>query len=250
MKYESADTSLTESESETPVGMIVDISCQEKPGTMDLEKHEEDESVAFEESVGEEEEMHDGALPHLIMLISVVLVSMFGLFQLVTISCGIREKRNQEKHALPFLDHLPQQTVKAIGDQSSPQARALLWIKLDPKATEYSLERSLQRYNMATLYYALDGPHWETKTFWMDYTIHECKWSQAVCDDGALRRLHLSDNSLRGNLPFELGSLASLEFLDLSENPRLVGGVPAQLCAEESAGQLEIRADCSLVQCC
>ena len=196
-------------------------------------------------------EEQDAALPHLIMMFAIVFVSLLGIFQLAIIGSSVHEKRNTVARDLPnkLLEHLPPETLAAIEDPSSAQAKALTWIKHDTKAS-LPLKRILQRYSMATLYYALGGAHWRSRTYWLDYDVHECGWFHTVCEDDVLTRLDLHNNNLSGSAPFELGLLTSLEFLDVSKNPQLIGAVPPTICEDVQAEFLEIKADCSLIHCC
>jgi Leucine-rich repeat (LRR) protein len=67
-----------------------------------------------------------------------------------------------------------------------------------------------------------------------------------------LRDLDLSENTstdIVGTIPTELGALSFLRQLDLS-GTAIEGDLPTQLCQRQAMGELEIRANCSLVNCC
>ena len=76
--------------------------------------------------------------------------------------------------------------------------------------------------------YATVGPNWDSNDNWLsDVPISE--WSGVTTDDnGRVTGLDLRQNQLSGEIPPELGNLASLEILDLSDN-RLSGCVPSRL---------------------
>ena len=80
----------------------------------------------------------------------------------------------------PFLIDLPSACIeKIIRDSESPQGLAYRWMVNDPNIHQYVGEewRILQRFALATIYYALDGPNWYLQNGWMDYDTNECDWS-------------------------------------------------------------------------
>lgn len=81
---------------------------------------------------------------------------------------------------------------------------------------------------LVALYNATDGPNWKLVGGWLtDDPVGE--WRGITPDgDGCVAHLLLPDNGLAGTLPPALGSLSSLELLDLSHN-RLTGEIPAEL---------------------
>ena len=84
------------------------------------------------------------------------------------------------------------------------------------------------RAALVALYNATDGPNWTNNTHWLsDRPIGE--WHGVTTDaTGRVVELSLRDNQLSGQIPAELGSLASLQSLDLKAN-RLFGRIPAWL---------------------
>jgi hypothetical protein len=83
-----------------------------------------------------------------------------------------------------LLPALPSFTLEAMAKSSlSPQARAYKWLHDDPMAQSYTEARLLQRFAMATLFYALRGENWTTTTAneklssrWLSYEHSECEW--------------------------------------------------------------------------
>ena len=60
---------------------------------------------------------------------------------------------------------LPQYTMEAIlQDPTSPQSLAFHWIREDPHLSLYPKWRKIQRFALATLYYALDGDDWDIRS--------------------------------------------------------------------------------------
>jgi len=79
----------------------------------------------------------------------------------------------------PYIIDLPNSTIeKILQDFDSPQASAYRWLERDPYLEQYVGQefRLVQRYALATLYYALDGDNWLMRGGWMDYNISECEW--------------------------------------------------------------------------
>ena len=48
--------------------------------------------------------------------------------------------------------------------------------ELDPDFTNLTMARRLQRFALATLYYATNGDEWTDAHGWMQYDVHECEW--------------------------------------------------------------------------
>ena len=87
---------------------------------------------------------------------------------------------------------------------------------------------SADRDALVVLYNATDGPNWANNGDWLsDRPLRE--WFGVFPDrDGRVQYLDLSWNRLSGEIPAELGNLASLETLYLREND-LSGEIPPQL---------------------
>ena len=74
------------------------------------------------------------------------------------------------------LSLLPQYTIRAIDRPESPQRRALDWINQE-NGIMFSDQRILQRYSLATLYFATDGDiQWANHNRWLSHDHHECDW--------------------------------------------------------------------------
>jgi hypothetical protein len=119
-----------------------------------------------------------------------------------------------------------------LDDESSPQYRAMEWLvnldglQLDP-IPSYDL---YQRYTVVVLYFATNGELWKQNFDFLANTSI-CNWNSIearqglLCHDGTgdLEHLYLANNRLRdGPLPPEIGSLTSLDTLEMSFNN--VGG--------------------------
>lgn len=76
-----------------------------------------------------------------------------------------------------LLEQLPNSTVTAIfNDPESPQAKAYEWMVGDPMLDTYLPWRLVQRFILATIYFATNGSEWTYSTNWLSYEIHECDW--------------------------------------------------------------------------
>jgi len=113
---------------------------------------------------------------------------------------------------------------------------------------EYAPAQLLQRFALATFYYATNGEDWNDHSGWLEYDQHECQWffsdqtysaivqsvltspNGSPCDendndkeekDVLLRynpyvKLWMNNNGLAGTLPPEMYWLTSLKSIDLS----------------------------------
>jgi hypothetical protein len=134
-----------------------------------------------------------------------------------------------------FLSSLPHYSLElATANASSPQAKALAWLRLDPLYNEYeNLHRLFQRYTLAVLYHSTNGDSWINQTGWLSNDT-ECDWysysDNDICDEGfRLSTLNLLDNGLDGSLPAELELLTNLQSLSLSDDA-LSGTIHSELC--------------------
>lgn len=170
-----------------------------------------------------------------------------------------------------LLSLLPDSTKRKMiaQDPSSPQSKAFDWVLGDPSLDTYlyndNIEnwRLLQRFALATLYYATDGPNsWFNATNWLSYEHHECQWMAkevpgfctcqtednrnptvypSPCGDinddinttvakqqQQYKFLLLNANGLQGTIPDEVSWLTSLERLELVLND-ISGTIPEQL---------------------
>ncbi|KAL3913184.1 MAG: hypothetical protein SGILL_006590 [Bacillariaceae sp.] len=125
----------------------------------------------------------------------------------------------------------------ALSNPWSPQSKAFGWLQGDVSQADYSLERILQRYAMACLFYSTRGDTWLNKDLWLS-SESECMWyneagTRAPCNaDQELVNLELDLNNLDGYLPPELGLLSSsLERLTLRGGPtrHLSNSLPSEL---------------------
>ena len=136
--------------------------------------------------------------------------------------------------------------------KTSPQNMAFQWLLEDPAFNDYTEERIVQRFALATLFYsssggggsnlASSGEGWFNDENWLSYQ-HECEWwaredsgqyadndrtilqydaPGGPCGDegqeGVYQHLWLWGNRLQGTLPLELYLLAPLRSIALTSN--------------------------------
>lgn len=149
---------------------------------------------------------------------------------------------------------LPEYTLanldfEEVGDNPSPQTQAFHWLMNDPEVESYPNWRILQRFAMATVYFATGGNNtWLVETNWMSYDHHENDWhwslsfarqnfqhlpfdpaeflKQGILEE--VTHLWLFNNSLSGTIPPEIGLLTHLKSIDLVGN-NLVGSIPSSI---------------------
>ena len=79
---------------------------------------------------------------------------------------------------------LPVYSMEAMQSNiHAPASLAYEWLEKDPNLDNYNQERRLQRYAMATLYYATRGANWTLPRYWLSYDTHECWWWQQPLED-------------------------------------------------------------------
>ena len=120
-------------------------------------------------------------------------------------------------------------TFSSFDDATSPQFLALQWISVDSSrkggSIAYTMDASLQRFALATVYFSLGGPTtWFEDDSWLSTVVHVCEWKGVDCDDSntAILSLDLAENGMSGTLPVELKLLKYLQTLSFPGNS--IGG--------------------------
>ena len=158
-----------------------------------------------------------------------------------------------EEKIVPFsIDLLPNITRMVLNETDSAQSKALEWVMNDPKLHGYNASRVIQRFALATFYYATNGDYWDENTDWLSYEIHECSWFTSIdydtCssevsgddddsedDDGIeaydrpMTSLTILYNNVSGFLPPEIGLLSHLTYFDVAPSPLLGGTIPTEI---------------------
>jgi len=125
-------------------------------------------------------------------------------------------------------------TFSSFSDASSPQFLALQWISVDSSrkggSSAYNMDASLQRFALATIFFALDGlDEWSDRDSWLSTVVPVCEWKGVTCDSSntAVLSLDLASNNLSGTMPAELFLLKYLQVLDFSGNS-ITGSLPSE----------------------
>jgi Leucine-rich repeat (LRR) protein len=125
---------------------------------------------------------------------------------------------------------LPEYSQVAIQDTTSPQSKSLNWLANNTELDSYENFKRLQRFALATFYYATGGGNWMVSNDWLSDN-DECGWgpiNSIACIEGRSSRHEFLNNNLVGTLPDELGILTELETLYLYDN-ELTGQIPSSL---------------------
>jgi len=106
----------------------------------------------------------------------------------------------------------------ALQTPSTPQNKALNWLAGNANLDEYTEERKIQRYVLATLYYSTNGDDWYNNDGWLTDS-DECEWynganTWSFCVSGLVSELDLYDSSIGGNnlvgtIPDEIALLSN-----------------------------------------
>jgi hypothetical protein len=90
-------------------------------------------------------------------------------------------------------NELPNATQQAIltNNVALPQVRAFQWLVQDENWSKYTVRHRRQRYALATLYFATQGPQWFDHSeasnqmptnLWLNYSANECDWYSSPAD--------------------------------------------------------------------
>ena len=87
----------------------------------------------------------------------------------------------------PLFVSLVAQCFDAFDDPTSPQFLALRWISRDTfqkgGSEAYTMGASIQRFALATIYFALKGPStWLDNNLWLSTVVSVCEWKGVTCD--------------------------------------------------------------------
>lgn len=85
---------------------------------------------------------------------------------------------DEENELLPVRDLLPEFTLKAMEDSTSPQSQAVQWVEEHPSHLELPNWKKLQLVAVTSFYYAFNGNDWpsDKRKDWLNYEVDECSW--------------------------------------------------------------------------
>jgi Leucine-rich repeat (LRR) protein len=107
-------------------------------------------------------------------------------------------------------------STMAIANENSTQSRALDWLYVSDPSGLSDL-RLVQRWVLASFYYATDGDRWVINQGWMQ-PGEECDWYGVTCHNGMIGRLELIQNRLIGDIVPEISTLKSMYLLSLGND--------------------------------
>jgi len=135
---------------------------------------------------------------------------------------------------MPFLQKMS--GAEALVDESTPQNNALQWLEHKDTFVATSTEQLVQRFVLATFYFATKGSTaWDIETNWLTPET-ECSWDGITCFDEQaypdvvhlVSTITLSNFGVSGVLPPEIGYLSHLRNLTLSSND-ISGPIPSTI---------------------
>eukprot|EP00980_Cylindrotheca_fusiformis_P031196 scaffold25949_cov137-Cylindrotheca_fusiformis.AAC.3 len=115
-------------------------------------------------------------------------------------------------------------------DQTASQYLALKWLAYDDSRNLTVQDDStelLERFSLASLYYATGGENWIYHLGWLGSTVH-C-WYPINCDENdRVFNLNLGNNNLFGTLPPEIGNFRNARFVNVASNS-IEGSIPTEV---------------------
>jgi hypothetical protein len=161
----------------------------------------------------------------MIAMLVLALLAILGILLGVLIDPGEPPQPvPDEEEIVEILSAVSSDGGVAFQTPGSAQNKAFHWLANDTFTGYHSDEKLIQRYALATIYYATNGEAWLNNSLWLDNGDECGRWWQFIggfsCDSptGGITSLGLSKNNLNGTLPPEVGLLSSLESLGLSQN--------------------------------
>eukprot|EP00957_Ditylum_brightwellii_P168027 12791082-Ditylum_brightwellii.AAC.1 len=86
-----------------------------------------------------------------------------------------------------------------------------------------------ERHFLRKLFEEANGQEWTTSTGWVDEVNDHCEWHNAQCNkEGKVVKLTLGNNGLSGRNSSAIGSLTSLEIIDLHDSD-LKKSIPSKI---------------------
>jgi Leucine-rich repeat (LRR) protein len=157
---------------------------------------------------------------------------------------SVKSSASLEELVEGFTSSLPNYTLSALNNASSPQSQAFGWVNSDEGSRNVTtVNRLLARFGMATLYFATGGANWTDNKKWLS-AAHECDWFTdplyISCYDGEnITGIHLNKNNLIGSFPAEVALIPNLDTIMASEN-QLTGMLPSEIAEVKTLQTLSL----------
>jgi len=100
--------------------------------------------------------------------------------------------------------------------------------------------RELDSLSLRVVYQSLSGVSWTARNNWLNTAIDN--WFGVKITNGRVDSLQLNANNLEGKLPFQLGYLSELSFMDLSDN-KISDTIPATFTGLSALKDLKLNAN-------
>jgi Leucine-rich repeat (LRR) protein len=130
-----------------------------------------------------------------------------------------------------LIKHMSGLEENPLSDKESPSYKAYLWLANSSNLSELDDFRLLRRFGLVSFYLATTPDFsWKIDSGWKT-NDHECNWYGMTCDSNEVAEISLPSNRLSGTIPpeFALGGLGGkVAVLDLSENS-IGGSLPSEL---------------------
>ena len=129
----------------------------------------------------------------------------------------------------------------ALDTEATPQNQAFQWLGSSNSTAAFSDQELIERYALATFYFATSGDKWIAKGDWLS-TSSVCAWfgtDGSGCIEGVFRSLILRENALVGSFPVELAHISTLRTIDLTRNA-LVSTIPLEYFENLELGLLDL----------
>jgi len=120
--------------------------------------------------------------------------------------------------------------VRDLKNVSSAQFKAACWIMYeDPLKLDVSYVNILQRYILTLFYFSTNGEGWGSQRNFLSKNT-ECNWAErgVTCRNNKVRKIYMGGNNLKGQIPYELGYLDTVNELHFPNN-FLTGSIPSTI---------------------
>jgi preprotein translocase subunit SecG len=115
-------------------------------------------------------------------------------------------------------------------NSKDPVTLAADWLLFNDPTNSKS--QMLDRFSLASVYFALTGWYWTEKKNWLSGTDHVCNWQRVTCFESSTEKrvteVDLSKNNLVGTIPKTLSLLKTVQTLWFNSNS-IKGSIPGEV---------------------